>query len=149
MCLGLAAVVYRELSSAETSIDSVSPVAKGTIQALRPEKSFAMAPIEKFSAIVERPIFSADRRPASKMAGSEKQAQRPRSKLTLYGIAISAGERIALVGAERGTGLIRVKRGDALSGWVVVDIERTRLLLRQGSRDEQLELNYGIPPPGK
>jgi type II secretory pathway component PulC len=83
------------------------------------------------------------------MAGSEKQAQRPRSKLTLYGIAISAGERIALVGAERGTGLIRVKRGDALSGWVVVDIERTRLLLRQGSRDEHLELNYGIPPPGK
>src|SRR4029077_13481088 len=134
MCLGLGAVVHRELSSAETSTDPVRPVAESTIQALRPEKTFAMAPIEKFSAIVDRPLFSADRRPASKTAVS---AQRPRSKFTLYGVAISAGERIALVGADRGTGLIRVKQGDALSGWTVVDIERTRLLLRQGTRNEQ------------
>jgi hypothetical protein len=149
ICVGLAGFVYRELNGVDTAADPLSPVAAGMIQQLAPEGTFAMAPIEKFSAIIERPVFSANRRPVSQQAGSQKQLQRAQSKFTLYGIAISAGQRIALVGMERGTGLIRVKEGDALAGWVVVDIERTRLLLRQGALDEELELNYGALPPRK
>ena len=106
-----------------------------------------MAPIEKFSAIIERPIFSPIRRPATKQPGSEEQQQR--SNLTLFGIAISAGEQIALVGVERGTGFARLKKGEAFSGWVLVDIERNRVLLRKGTVDEALELNYGVPPSGR
>jgi len=146
-CLSLAALLYHELKVVETSADPGKPVAARMIQPLPQEKRFAMAPIEKFSAIIERPIFSPNRRPAAKQPGSEKQG--PRSKLALFGIAISAGERIALVGVERGTGFARIKKGEAFSGWVLVDIERNRVLLRQGSVDEELELNYGMPPSGK
>jgi type II secretory pathway component PulC len=149
ICLGLAALVLRELNAVETSADAEKPVAARLVQPLPREKTFAMAPIEKFSAIVERPIFSPSRRPAATQSGSLKQQQRPRSKLALFGIAISAGERIALVGVERGTGRARMKEGQTFSGWTVVEIERNRVLLRQGTVDEELELNYEGPPPRK
>jgi len=147
ICLGLAVLLYHELNALETSADPEMPVDARMVQPLPQETTFAMAPIEKFSAIIDRPIFSPSRRPATKQPGSEEQQQR--SNLALFGIAISAGERIALVGMERGTGLIRMKKGEAFSGWVLVDIERDRVLLRKGSVDEALELNYGVPPSGR
>ncbi len=145
--MGLAVLLYYELNALETSADPEKPAAARMVQSLPRERTFAMAPIEKFSAIIERPIFSPIRRPATKQPGSEEQQQR--SNLALFGIAISAGERIALVGVERGTGLIRMKKGEAFSGWVLVDIERNRVLLRKGTVDEALELNYGVPPSGR
>ena len=147
ICLGLAALLYHEFNALETSANPEEPAAARMVQPLSQEKTFAMAPIEKFSAIIDRPIFSPSRRPATKQPGSEEQQQR--SNLALFGIAISAGEQIALVGVERGTGLIRMKKGEAFSGWVLVDIEGNRVLLRKGSVDEALELNYGVPPSGR
>ncbi|MDB5394599.1 MAG: hypothetical protein JWM91_2105 [Rhodospirillales bacterium] len=147
-CLGLLALLQRELNAAETPADPGKPVADRMIRSQPQEKTFAMAPLQKFSAIVERPIFSPNRRPAAKQPDSEKQ-QRPRSSLALFGITISAGERIALVGVERGTSLARMKEGQAFSGWVVVEIDQNRVLLRQGTVVEALELNYGTPPSGK
>jgi len=143
----LAVLLYYELNALETSADPEKPAAARMVQSLPRERTFAMAPIEKFSAIIERPIFSPIRRPATKQPGSEEQQQR--SNLALFGIAISAGEQIALVGVEHGTGLIRMKKGEAFSGWVLVDIEGNRVLLRKGSVDEALELNYGVPPSGR
>jgi hypothetical protein len=147
ICLGLGALLYHELNAVETPADPGRPVAARMVQPLPREKTFAMAPIGKFSAIIERPIFSPNRRPAAKQPGSEKQL--PGSNLALFGIAISAGERIALVGVERGTGLARMKKGEVFSGWVLVDIEQNRVLLRQGTVDQALELNYGTPPSGR
>ena len=145
--MGLAVLLYYELNALETSADPEKPAAARMVQSLPRERTFAMAPIEKFSAIIDRPIFSPSRRPATKQPGSEEQQQR--SNLALFGIAISAGEQIALVGVEHGTGLIRMKKGEAFSGWVLVDIERNRVLLRKGTVDEALELNYGVPPSGR
>jgi type II secretory pathway component PulC len=144
-CLGLIALLQREFDAVETSADWGKPVAAHTIRPLPQEMTFAMAPIEKFSAIIERPIFSTTRRPVAEQPAASRQ-QRPRSNLALFGIVISAGERIALVGAERGAGLVRMKEGEAISGWVVVNIERNRVLLRHGAVAEELELNYGMPP---
>ena len=148
ICLSLATIVYREFNGIETIVEPARPAAASVTRHVLAEKTFAMAPMERFSAIVKRPIFSPNRRPAAKQPESKKQ-QRPQSKLALYGIAITAGERIALVGVERGTGLARIKKGEAFSGWVVIDIEQNRVLLRQGTLDEELKLNYGVPPFGK
>ena len=65
ICLGLTALLQSELDPIEISAEPGKPVAAHAIRPLPAEMTFAMPPIEKFSAIVERPIFSPNRRPAA------------------------------------------------------------------------------------
>jgi hypothetical protein len=99
---------------------------------------------DRFSIIVERPLFSPVRRPNSEEPAAEPA---PTLDFTLSGIVISSGEPFALLKPSAGDGLMRVKEGDDVTGWTVARIESDRIVVRQRSVEQELFLDFGAPAP--
>lgn len=106
----------------------------------------AMPEKETFAVIVERPLFSPSRqRPSAQPSG----ATAPSLDLSLFGVVISAGQRIALVELGADGAPLPVKQGDEISGWKVARIEPDRILVQHDMMERELLLDFVVPaPPG-
>jgi hypothetical protein len=100
----------------------------------------AAAPVEAFWAIVERPLFRPDRRPAKEADGTDAdthmESPEPMAselRLRLVGTVIDGGRAIALVELDGERGLVRLAAGDRLGDWQVIEIGPDSLLLSDGS----------------
>jgi len=145
--LVMACIVYAEIRVRPTVEDEISsqtrPVkASNAVPALRQE----MPDKDRFSIIVERPLFSPVRR-----RNNEELAAEPAPSLdfTLSGIVISSGEPFALLKPSAGDGLMRVKEGDDVTGWTVGRIESDRIVIRQQNMEQELFLDFGAPAPAQ
>lgn len=143
--LVMACIVYIEIRARPTIEDGISsqtrPIKPATAApALRQE----MADKDRFSVIVERPLFSPLRRPNSEEPAAELA---PTLDFTLSGIVISSGEPFALLKPSAGDGLMRVKQGDDVTGWTVARIESDRIVVRQRDMERELFLDFGAPAP--
>ena len=114
------------------------------VAAIPPPPEFSMPPAGSFSAIVERPLFAATRRPP------EEQADEPVISrdlpITLTGVNISAGERWALFKRNDGKGNLRLQEGDEFQGWLLEAIEPQQVTFRQGEEAKVLALAFDEAP---
>ncbi len=147
VCLALAALVY-----AQVQMEAPGPAPAGAggetppLAALPAPPSYAMAPVEDFSTILERPLFSPTRRPPAEGVAAAA-APEPALQVTLVGVIISSEEQIAIVRLKDAGRFARLSVGDSFQGWVLDSIEPSRVTFRRGDLEEHIELTYDVPPP--
>jgi hypothetical protein len=146
LCAVLATILYQEAQhplGTEIIADAGAP---GSLPPLPPDPRFAMPSESSFTAVLQRPLFSANRRPVHD-AASAKASLAASADFTLIGVVISGHERYALVRPSSGDGIQRVKEGGELTGWSAVSIGSDRVLLRQGTLQREVVLDYKVPAP--
>lgn len=150
VCAALALAVYLQ-SSAELALpDDPSGAAAALEPALElsDEPAFRMAPIERFSETVTRPLFMSTRRPPEPGAPAAAVPERATSALPAFeisGIVISPRERLALLARGRSREVIRVSEGELIEGWVVRRILPDRVILEQNGTQQELKLEDKAP----
>ena len=146
VCLVLAALVYVQ---AQREAPGPAPSGGGApppLAALPAQPSYAMAPVEDFSTILDRPLFSPTRRPPAQGVVSAA-APEPELQVTLVGVIISSEEQIAIVRLKDADRFARLSVGDSFQGWILDSIEPSRVTFRRGDVEEHIELTYDVPPP--
>jgi hypothetical protein len=103
----------------------------------------AMPDREELAAILERPVFSETRRPSE---GPIERTTR-QTDFTLAGVVIAAGERSALIQPRNGRLIQRLKEGDDVAGWMLVEISRDRIKIRRGVVEAEMLIDYAAPAP--
>ncbi len=145
VCLVLAAFVYDQ---ARREAPGLAPPGGGgapPLAALPEEPNYAMAPLDDFSSILERPLFSPTRRPPAPGAVAVA-APESGLEVTLVGVIISSEEQIAIVRLKDASRFARLSVGDSFQGWTLYAIEPSRVTFRRGDREEHIELTYDVPP---
>ena len=105
---------------------------------------FDPPPIEQFAAIVERPIFTATRRTARRQPVAPSA---PASSGGLFlgryqvvGVVVAPGNRLVLLKRPGGAETIRLKEGEEIDGWTLVNVTRDDVVLESGGRREKIEI---------
>ena len=110
-------------------------------------------PISALDATRERPIFSASRRPpmplvvAQRVAAAlppPKPAEPEQPLLTLVGTAIGAPINVAVVLDRTTKTLVRLRVGEAVSGWILRSVDSRTMTVEKNSQTVTLAL----PAPG-
>lgn len=148
VCLGLGAAVYLELqrppASAAISFPQQAPempASDAEVQAL-----FDLPPIDAFSEIAERPVFSPNRRPPDYL-GEEEELSEPeparRRDLDVTVVGIITGPRaVALLQPDSGDRPVPLAEGQTLSGWTLKAIEPFRLVFQRDGEEQTVELEF-------
>ena len=112
-------------------------------------------PLSALSATQERPIFSASRRPPPRAVAApaalasapqpEAQAEPDRLALTLIGAVVGDSDAIAIFLDRTSQKIVRLKQGDAHSGWVLSAVQGREVTLKKAERSETL--GPGISDP--
>ena len=150
-CIGLTAVIYQEISATShpQAINFVDAGPTRALAPLLPELRFAMAPIDDFAAIVERPIFSKTRRPPAPKAAP---APAPVAlvveelNLVLKGVIVSARERSVILSETKGGGSVTLTEGQQHKGWTLVEIQPEQVVFRREGQEQALALQYDVAP---
>ena len=150
VCAALAVAVYLQGSAELALPDDPSGAAAALEPALElsDEPAFRMAPIERFSETVTRPLFMSTRRPPEPGAPAAAVPERATSALPAFevsGIVISPRARLALLARGRSREVIRVSEGELIEGWVVRSILPDRVILEQNGTQQELKLKDKAP----
>ena len=146
LCLGLLAV-----AAAPWFIDPLAYLApQGTPVAADGRAEPPVLPrfdapsVDELAAIVERPLFTATRRPAPQaQRASAAVDNRPQSGLILgryrlTGVVVTPTLRMVFVTQPGSRKTIAVEIGKELDGWVVTEVERHAIVLKSGEREETI-----------
>jgi hypothetical protein len=145
--IALACAIYAEVrvlltTDVAESGDAAPPNRTASISS---PQFLAMPDRASLAVILERPVFSETRRPSEDPAG----AQAPATDFTLAGVIISASERSALVKPGNGGMIQRVREGDDIGGWMLMEIALDRIKVRRGAVETEMLIDYAAPaPPG-
>jgi general secretion pathway protein N len=138
-------------------IGRVTPIARpnagprrDTARSLPPGNPLWSVPLSVLSATQERPIFSASRRPPQRAVVAplelasapqpEKQAEPDRPALTLVGAVVGDSDAIAVFLDRTSQKIVRLRQGDAHSGWVLSAVQGREVTLKKDDRSETLVL---------
>lgn len=132
-----------DISPAAAGVDPVEPFAPPAL-----EPPAEPPPLAQFEATVQRPLFSATRRPpeadaeedgaeAAEAAGAETEPPPP--ELRLVGVAIGGAARQALLRTPD-EGEEWVREGDSVSGWQLESVGSDGVVLRAGDESRELSL---------
>lgn len=134
LCLGLAAIVYREATQPDPDPAPAMTAAPRRAAGDPREPHFAMAPLSAYAEVVARPLFSPTRRPAATAA----TAAGP-SNFLVTGIVISPTGRVALVAHGMPAHVDRVVEGQSLDGWTVEAILPDHIVLARDGTEIALK----------
>jgi hypothetical protein len=99
-------------------------------------------PLESYSEITERPIFSPERKAPD--GGQDALAAQgvgvSSTNLRLEGVALSPGERVAVIRRSDTQQLFRVSQGESLDAWRLETIRPDRVVLRSQGEVQVLML---------
>lgn len=110
-----------------------------------PPASAGLPAIEAFAETLERPLFSRGRRGGAVRAARTVAGPR----LSLAGIAIDGGRRIALVQVDGTKDLVVLAEGGQVQGWTVAQVLPSRIRLTRGAEAFEADLRDakgGRPP---
>jgi hypothetical protein len=116
-----------------------------------PPAPFILPPLERITAVVERPLFSPSRRMPAPPPVSEPEAPEPAAEpvvdlgreepdLRFFGTVRQAGAAAALVTYPATAEVARLRLGDAVGEWQVVAVEQNRLELALGDERRSFEI---------
>jgi hypothetical protein len=146
VCSGLAGVITVELSSPSLAVpeassqQSAAARAKGSNDGPTP---FSLPPLQSFSSITDRPLFSQSRRPSPQGADDSLG---PWSSFVLAGIIISPASREALILHGKPPTIVHVQEGQDLDGWLITSILPDRVVVRGGTTEHELRLTDKADP---
>ena len=148
VALGLAAVVYAELSAGEESaaMGEAAEDAAGNASTRGTAANivgFALPRLAVFAGVTERPLFSASRRPPPPQASQE--AIKEAGTLALEGVILSKADRLALISHGQPPALSRVPEGQEVEGWTVVEIRPDGIVLHRDATRQELRLRDKPP----
>lgn len=131
----------------------------------RPLEPYVLPPLEHFTAVVERPLFSPTRRmPPLPEPSSEPQGESAETpvaetgpsgpeepELRFFGTVRDRGQMAALVTFPATNAVARLAPGDRVGSWEVVEVDRDRLVLAIGDDRRSFEIfgpnaDAGAPP---
>lgn len=114
---------------------------------------YALPPLERFAAVVERPLFSPTRRmppieespPAVVEAPAEPAPEPPPAgpeepELRFFGTVRQGGRALALVTLPATNAVARLGPGDRIGEWEVTQVEPNRLVLAIGEERREFEI---------
>jgi len=119
---------------------------------LPPEPQFAMAAIQDFESVLERPLFSPSRQPApADVVPTTNDEQE--FGYTLKGVLIDIEARIAFLYHEGGAGIVRQAEGTKIDGWLLKKVEADFIVVERNGEERIVELIFQSQPsrnaPGK
>ena len=127
-------------------------LAAGSAAAQDAEPVFSLPPLEDFSAIVDRPLFSPDRRAPADVgetapaAASEPSGDGER-QIVLAGTATDQSERAVAILHDVSQGIqFRVWVGDQVEGWTVKAIKPRTMVLGTPTREVTVTLDEPAVP---
>lgn len=144
-CIVLPWVIYEEISDLSTTeiSDSTDAERPNLVAPMPSQPILAMPDKASLAVIVERPVFSQTRRPSGGVAGEQATS----TEFTLSGVVISATQRSALVQPDNGGIIQRLKEGEEIAGWTLVEIAPDRIIVRRGTVEAEVFLDYAAPAP--
>jgi hypothetical protein len=148
--LALGWLIYQQLTAASNTeaLARIQPEWVSALEELPPEPQFAMAAIENFESVLERPLFSPSRRPAP---AEEIAAPNVEQEFgyTLKGVLIDIEARIALLSHKGGAGTVRQAEGTKIDGWLLKEVEADFVVVERNGEEEIVELLFQIQPSRK
>lgn len=115
-----------------TAVDSQAPL------------NIALAPLENYQEIVERPLFFATRRPAPPEPEETAAPADPVSEgdvaMTLIGVVKTPEAEIALVQNDETGKVARLRVGEKIASWQLEQVDANRVVLRKGDQIRELAL---------
>jgi len=130
------------------------PAAPGSPAARTPMLAdLELSPIESFAETLNRPLFTATRRPPSPLETIQGQAAPARTaakgervilgKYVLRGVVVTPQEKLLLL-KQMATGqAMRLREGDALEDWRIASITQDQLVLSRGAAEQKVPLRGG------
>jgi len=130
----LAVALLPWLLPANRLVDASLPAAVRSETSAPPP--LALQPIESYAAMVERPLFTATRRAApAGVAPAERTAGLILGRYRLTGVIVTPRKRSILL-ASAGNRTQTVVQGEAIDGWTLKTVERDRIVLENGGKQE-------------
>jgi hypothetical protein len=130
----LAGALLPWLLPANRLVDASLPAAVRSETSAPPP--LALQPIESYAAMVERPLFTATRRAApAGVAPAERNAGLILGRYRLTGVIVTPHKRSILL-ASAGNRTQTVVQGEAIDGWTLKTVERDRIVLENGGKQE-------------
>jgi type II secretory pathway component PulC len=124
-----------------------SQASTGSAWELESDPGLTDRALEDFPEILERPVFTASRRPPERREQTVERAQ-PLT-VVISGILITPDSRMALVSSAKDQKPLRLRVGDAIQGWKVVEIDYRRVVIRRGAAERVLDLRIEAPAPDR
>ena len=111
----------------------------------------ALPPVESFAETLNRPLFTATRRPPSPgelLQGEGAKLMPPAGKgekvilgkYLLRGVVVTPEQKLLLLKRQDTGAAMRLKEGDALDDWRIAAIAQDHLILSKGSQQERVNL---------
>ena len=157
LCSLLGSLIYFETQPG-TAVQSVPAKAPGIpaqgAGARPPAAGLTIPALAALTETVDRPFFSANRRPAPVPDDSVQIVEAAPSvatdpiSLSLSAVIINGAQRMALLqGPDPGAELFRAEEGQSVEGWLVEEVLPGRIVLRRGEEQQELLLRKFQPPP--
>ena len=134
----LALVCLAALFASQAAVTMAAATEDKTI----PVVGTRIAPLEAYSDILERPLFSPARRPGNIQASGVVSGDNGVRYLRLVGIIIEDSTRTALLQDLRAEEKYQLSEGERFRGWSVASITGRRVTLVKGDENWVLNLRY-------
>ncbi|EGW53600.1 hypothetical protein [Candidatus Endoriftia persephone] len=143
---GLGKLLLLQWEDMERKQDDSRPVstqANGVANTLKLPDSgaYTIPPRSAFREVLERPLFIEGRVAPQPEIRQVQPVVQARPSLQLEGVVIVNQRRIAVVREVRGNSVIRLQVGDNYSGWLVAEVARDRVVMRQNASHIELALD--------
>ncbi|HMB72318.1 MAG TPA: hypothetical protein VKQ06_02015 [Gammaproteobacteria bacterium] len=143
-CALFAGVVALEALYPFEAPPAEATVSEGVIPEATALPAFAARPLKEFDQVLARPLFFEDRRlPAQLLEQPPEPVRLEPLRLTLEGVAIGGGSRVAVLHDEREREQILLAEGMTHNGWVLESVKSAGAEFRRGSDITRLELEIG------
>lgn len=103
-------------------------------------------PIERFAAVLDRPLFSPDRRPPEGQPIATGLVEDRALTATLQGVLFANSGSIALLTAVGESTTVRVSQGELFLGWRILEIHPDNVVFGRDEETVTLELIYKAQP---
>lgn len=151
VCVVAAVVVYIQVQSGPNLRVASLPVTASIAEPapdLPTPPAFSMPPLESFSQIIDRPLFSVSRRPEEAVGVTQQAAQQVQAQahgFTVKGIIIAENTRVALILRKGAKSMVQISEGQVIDGWTVATILPDRVVFRRGNVSNEVKIE---DPPG-
>ncbi len=149
LCLAAAGCLVWQMWQRDENAPLSAPASASdqkTAEGERQLASFQLAPAEDFEEILARPLFNRSRRPdlaqENAQGGGGGSEEAPAAQMSLNGIVLAGGKRIALVRLDNDPKVMHVAEGQRAGGWLIEAIRPDRIILRRGDSASEVALDY-------
>jgi hypothetical protein len=146
LCAFLAATIWLELEPGRFLMrPDTAPEPAANAKSVNPKASapgtFAFAPLQQYSEIVDRTLFDASRRsPPEEPEDALGAAAAELRDLVLTGVVVTPDTKVAFFRDKTPTQAIRLETGGAFGKWVLTDIRAEGVTMRSGATTRELLL---------